>query len=80
MLWECEKCGNNMCEYACLGQGSVIDNGCPDCGGKRFWFFHFAYHTHPAERVLIDVDEPNKVIRTQIQRVLTWTEVEWEDV
>jgi len=68
-----------MAEYACLGYGSMVDNGCPKCGEEKIWFQHIGYPPGtPDTRVLIDVvNAPNDVIKKQtMERQVS---ISWHD-
>lgn len=77
MHWECSECGNTMLEYACLGHGSEIDNGCPKCGCVNIWFYQWAYRSIPMRRILMDV-KTKKELKTQ--EVIPHVEYSFKDV
>ena len=69
MNWECNNCSYSRIEYACFGHGSQVDDGCPKCGCRKIWFYHFGYPaSKPSSRWLIDIDT-NKVLKKQIVHV-----------
>ena len=70
MLWECSDCGFEMAEYACLGYGSEVDNGCPKCGCLQIWFYILGYKDIPSTRNLVNVETD-----TILQRQIVTTEV-----
>ena len=74
MIWQCSECETQMMEYACIGYGSTIDNGCPNCGCTEIWFTHLCRPPVKNVRVLLDVKDPGTVIRTQEIIVTTSTE------
>lgn len=63
MIFECDSCHTEKTLYE-----TELDE-CPNCGGKRIWFFHFGYPKWKGKRdswELVDLEKDKTIAKKRI--------------